>query len=98
MVPSSKTPPVPEVLLQRSAPLRFAATTPRARLLWIVAAYCCAISFITRVALIVKAHGADQLAFSELPRVVLTGFAYDAITSLYFIAPLAAYFALAPSR
>ena len=90
---------MPEAILQRAAPLRFArATTAHTRLLWAVASYYTVVSFLTRLALIAKAHASDQLAFSEAPRVVLTGLAYDAITMLYVIAPLAAWLALAPSR
>jgi phosphoglycerol transferase MdoB-like AlkP superfamily enzyme len=89
---------VPEAILQRAAPLRSARATSATRLVCAAAAYYAIISFATRVALIVKAHAADQLALPELPRVVATGLGYDAIACLYLIAPLAAYLALAPSR
>jgi phosphoglycerol transferase MdoB-like AlkP superfamily enzyme len=89
---------VPEAILQRSEPLALVSRSPRVRLVCAVAAYCSIIALLTRVALILKACAAHQLALAELPRVVLTGVAYDAITSLYLIAPLAAYLALVPSR
>jgi phosphoglycerol transferase MdoB-like AlkP superfamily enzyme len=87
-----------QAILQRSAPLRLIAAAPRVRLVWSVAAYCCLAAFVTRLALIGKAFAGNQLALGELPRVVLTGVVYDAITSLYLAAPLAAYLALAPAK
>ncbi|HEX2830547.1 MAG TPA: LTA synthase family protein [Burkholderiales bacterium] len=89
---------MPEAILHRDAASAVVSEAPRVRLVWSVAAYCAAIAFLTRVALILKAFAGSQLALSELPRVVLTGIAYDALTSLYLVAPLAAYLALVPSR
>ena len=70
----------------------------RAALLWTVAAIYLGISFLTRVALIAKAGAADQVLASDVPRVLLVGFAYDAITSLYLVAPLALYLAAVPLK
>jgi phosphoglycerol transferase MdoB-like AlkP superfamily enzyme len=89
---------VPEATLARSIVLRHAPASARVRLLYAVAAYYLAISFLTRIALIVKSYGAGQLAWPEMPRVAITGFAYDAVTSLYLLAPLAAYLTLASQR
>ena len=89
---------MPEAILRRSAAAAVVPEAPRVRLVWSVAAYCSIIALLTRLALIAKAYAGNQLALSELPRVLLTGIAYDALTSLYLVAPLAAYLALAPSR
>jgi phosphoglycerol transferase MdoB-like AlkP superfamily enzyme len=70
----------------------------RATLLWLVAAAYIAISFATRLALIARALAVEELGWSEIPRVLAAGFAYDAVTSLYLVAPLALYLTLVPRK
>ena len=81
--------------LRRVTP-RFTRATGRAALLWASAAAYIAISLATRLALIAKAVADGQLGWTELPRVVAVGFAYDATMSLYLTAPLALYLAVVP--
>lgn len=78
--------------------LRFGPANPRTPLMALAAVLYCAVSAATRIALVAKAYAAGELGLPEMPRVVLTGLAYDAVASLYVVAPLALYLALAPAR
>ena len=85
-------------LPRRLAPLRLDPIPLRAALIWITAALYCALASATRIALAAKAFLAEQIAVQEMPRLFLTGLAYDAVTSLYVVAPLAIYLAILPVR
>ncbi len=78
--------------------LRAPALALRAGLCALVAAGYCTISLLTRLALMLSAYRSDQLSAGEVGRVLLTGFAYDAITSLYLIAPLILVLVIVPPR
>lgn len=84
-------PPIPVLVRARSMSLR-------AGLASISAAAYCTISLLTRLALMLAAYRSGQLSAGEMPRVLLTGFAYDVITSLYLIAPLVVVLAVMPAR
>lgn len=70
----------------------------RHALAWMIAGIYCAISGATRVVLALKALAASQIAVSDLPRILLTGTAYDLVACLYLCAPLALYLLLVPER
>lgn len=70
----------------------------RHTLAWMIAGIYCAISGSTRVVLALKALAASQIAASDLPRILLTGTAYDLVACLYLCAPLALYLLLVPER
>jgi phosphoglycerol transferase MdoB-like AlkP superfamily enzyme len=77
-------------------PIRFIARFGRHGLIWVAASIFCAISTATRIALVAKSLAAGQIATGEIPRVLLTGLAYDFVTSLYLVLPFALYVLLAP--
>jgi len=70
----------------------------RAALVCISAAAYFTISMLTRLVLMLNAYSANQLSRSEVPRVLLTGLAYDVITSLYLVAPLVLLLVVLPGR
>lgn len=77
---------------------RVRAISLRAALVWVTAAAYCTISLLTRLALTLNAYLSSQVSAGEVPRVLVIGFAYDAITSLYLVAPLVLLLALVPGR
>ena len=76
----------------------FSRPSGRAALLWTAAAIYVAMSGCTRLALLAKSALADQVEWSEIPRIVAAGLAYDVVTSLYVVAGLALYLAIAPAK
>jgi hypothetical protein len=52
----------------------------RIALIWITAASFCALSTLTRIALMAKSYAANQLGVLEMPRVLLAGLGYDVMS------------------
>ncbi len=79
-------------------PVAAAGRNRRYTLVWLAAGVYWAISGATRVVLALQALAAAQIAYADLPFILLVGFGYDLAASLYLVAPLTLYLLLVPQR